>query len=612
MLMHQFDYFSKFLFLVFLILFLGFDVTPVAADTFYPQFAMRLDKEAYNPGETIHAKFTLDLPQDQLKDFKVLFQVYDKGIGDSHDQEVRFESNSLDFSYKLPDENTTWFFIVGDLFKDNNIVDMRNAIVYTTDMQDGMKITGFTMDKTYYQPGEMLAFHLLVRDKDGTIIRPQEGYAMFCYDKDATNCYGGLSISPEQNGTIYGSGDIPSEYLGNYKVKIVVTAPKDSDYRPASYVTDIRVEGTPLPKWSCGSEEPVLCFDSDVMGPIPRQEEAGGEYPLKIKVDPNGQLRVKIYHQSDQLYLDKTFHADDYGIITAEYKIPNDAMIGFYTVDLISQSERGKSYYGLAFHIGGNEPWGAPVSAGEILFQSEGVDQDGKIYGENGIKFVLNNPITISLKTVTPQPHTILPNRPVNITLYGSDGNVVEQRIEQTDADGKITYTFTPTKVGHYKTLISTEYPGVKDTHYMKYPVGIRDNFTIVAEGKQFQIKVGGPWYSSTQIKNLEFNQQEKRLSMEIDKTDRVTRLDINIPYELLDGGYTVFTNGKQIRTDVGNSETSAVVYVPVDDTVTNIDVVGTTAIPEFPVVIMVISIAIGIILYVTRFGRAGGFRFIR
>lgn len=360
---------------------------------------------------------------------------------------------------------------------------------------------------------------------------------------------------------------------------------------------DINVEGPPLPHWLKNCEFPVfdMCVDFDLMGAGVGGAERGGSYPIHVKIPPVNELQVKIYDPLLKLIFDKTFKPDSEGFVTAEYNVPNDAAYGLYNVLLLSKGEAGKNYRSHGFGVGGTTPWGSAISAGEILFQAEGVRQSGRNENEYYDTYTLNNPITVNVTTVTPYPREILADRPVYITLYGPDEEVVEQITKKSDEHGKMVYTFTPTESGRYKTIMTTEYQELKDSLLYFYPVGIESGYEIFAEGKEFQITLEGDWYRYSVIKEVAFSKEEKRLSIEIAKTDIFNILRISIPYELLNGQYTTFVDGEQIQTDAEKRETSAVIHVPIDDTVNRVEIIGTTVVPEFPVNIMAIT-AIGLI----------------
>ncbi len=116
---------------------------------------------------------------------------------------------------------------------------------------------------------------------------------------------------------------------------------------------------------------------------------------------------------------------------------------------------------------------------------------------------------------------------------------------------------------------------------------------------------------SLSKICGWNFDQSSKKLEFTVSGGEH---FQVGFPSRLLDGDFTVFIDGHKTNFQQGKNDGNNTISISYhkSDVPRKIEIVGTSVIPEFPVVIMVISVAIGIMLYVTRFGKARGLRFIR
>lgn len=201
-----------------------------------------------------------------------------------------------------------------------------------------------------------------------------------------------------------------------------------------------------------------------------------------------------------------------------------------------------------------------------------------------------------------------IPNVPIKIEIKKYDPKTSEwletiatQNVV-SDENGYYQVYLEPIgrQAGYFSVLFTSDYPGVEQTFGLETPHNIK-NFTISAEGKNFDVMIDA-WYSIPL--NVEFNQQEKKLAVDVDTSDSFKRIALTVPHELLDGEFVIFVNGVE-RTDIGYSKIKGYTTFGFegDSDKTRIEIIGTSAIPEFGTIAVLILIAsiLPIILF-TRF----------
>lgn len=563
---------------------------------------MHLDKDAYDPGDAVHILLVANQPKEVLDAYFKVF-IHDADFNEIFSENKPYEGKPVQFNYTIPQDNTGTHYWVRTEFSGNGFSIVKDAIIMVKTGTSSLHISDVTIDNVNVRPAGFINLDFKAKDNNGNIINPHIGYSMLCNDQSIDDCLLNRWFMPDEEGIMRDVIEIPSNYSGDYKLRLGAIPTKDSEYAPTEHLVDIRIEGEPLPNWlrGCGDAVYEICIDYDTMGSTDKTVEQGGSYPIHVKIQPNSELQVKVYDPLLELIFDETFQADNEGFVSAEYSAPEEAMTGIYNVLMIASSDIGNIYHQWGFHIGGRTPWGAPVSAGDILFQWESVTQEGMADQYSGMH-LLNKTITISLKTVTPDPREIIPNHPVNITLLGPDHEIVDRMVKISDDNGNLVYTFMPIRSGHYKVIMSTEYLSVNDAHVITFPVAMLSNYTISAEGKEFPIIFEGEWHYYVMIKNVEFSQPEKRISFDVSNTEIFHRLQVRIPYELLNEPYVVVIDGEPNRTVVFNDYTSAVIYIPLDDAVKRVDIIGAGAISEFPLPFLILSVTVAAFITASRF----------
>lgn len=108
----------------------------------------------------------------------------------------------------------------------------------------------------------------------------------------------------------------------------------------------------------------------------------------------------------------------------------------------------------------------------------------------------------------------------------------------------------------------------------------------IISHGQDFPVLAR----TNSLIGMYEFTESEKKLRINIEDGDHVI---LNIPKRFLNGDFTVKTNSKiTTQFNVTNLEGSSIIAVNYTADTKTVDIIGTTAIPEFPISILVASVA--------------------
>jgi hypothetical protein len=105
-------------------------------------------------------------------------------------------------------------------------------------------------------------------------------------------------------------------------------------------------------------------------------------------------------------------------------------------------------------------------------------------------------------------------------------------------------------------------------------------------EDKKFDVRI----ITTANISSFEFDQPNKKISFDTNNTNRY--ITLIIPKELLQNPYEVFLNEKKLLNhEFFSDETNAWISVKPNETGT-VDIIGTSAIPEFPITAVLILAA--------------------
>lgn len=205
--------------------------------------------------------------------------------------------------------------------------------------------------------------------------------------------------------------------------------------------------------------------------------------------------------------------------------------------------------------------------------------------------FFTEQPIRIHSFTAYGSCGDRIPNVPITaeIERYDSQKARYVQTLEikntTSDSNGDFSILFDPVglRTGHYDILVRPHYPGTNETLAANIQYSNTKNFTISELGKNFTVSVDGWNFIPL---NATFDRQHKTLTLGLDSSDSLRRVGFTIPSELLDGKFTVLVNGQERDGDIQMHQGYASFFPwPGEDNSTKIEVIGTTAIPEFPLV---------------------------
>ena len=231
--------------------------------------------------------------------------------------------------------------------------------------------------------------------------------------------------------------------------------------------------------------------------------------------------------------------------------------------------------------------------------------------GRKSIDSRVGQSLHLSGRTVLNHCVLTLSNIPLKVELieWSLHGNVAVKTVEtktfHSGEDGSfiIPLNLTGLNPGGYMAEITAEFQGFIDARQFDIRLHNIKDYLISAEEKEFKISVDA-WYSNST--NLQFNQNEKKIVLDVDTSDDLKRVDIAIPHGLLDGSFSVLVNDEEknlISGALRKNETHANFVLFSDSDYTNIEIVGTTVVPEFPINLLAITL-IGImgVLIALRF----------
>ncbi len=115
---------------------------------------------------------------------------------------------------------------------------------------------------------------------------------------------------------------------------------------------------------------------------------------------------------------------------------------------------------------------------------------------------------------------------------------------------------------------------------------GLKKDFTIKTDGYQFNVVTT----ASFDIEDVKFSKDEKKLALKTSSEIENNLAEIQIPLNLIDGDLTVFVNGTQIfPTILKNDKISFLTMEFKGKGATNIEIIGTTYLPEFSEIVPIV-----------------------
>lgn len=266
--------------------------------------------------------------------------------------------------------------------------------------------------------------------------------------------------------------------------------------------------------------------------------------------------------------------------------------------------------------------------------QEDSVDDDSYLISSAHVKqddrpprtYEVGVPIEVTYRLHNPKLD-VPAEVPLHITLYDPDGNMVdnvtlysEEDEGNPDAPVMIVYSFTPQMLGDYTIVAEGTYEELASQDY-RFNIRIRPGpeYTFEVDGKTATVTVDSPARLDF-VRSVELDAEEKMLSIMFDKMDYWTRLRVDVPYALLGDPYAVRIDGEII--DVTEDKTAgpwgdgpniavvdkradyARINLPIKEGVSHVEIIGTTALPEFPYqVLIVVTALIGTIIAISRTG---------
>jgi hypothetical protein len=336
----------------------------------------------------------------------------------------------------------------------------------------------------------------------------------------------------------------------------------------------------------------AICIDSEKTGG--EDQKPGSIFPMTIMIEPKHELRIKIFGPGVQMIFERSFYSDENGLVRAEYAIPADAKEGYYRVYLSTKAEEGKSYYSILFKIG--DP-----NSGQNDRPFHIGDAEATQNGEHKMTFEADKPVDVLYRFGSPQVN-VPANVPVNIVLYSESNAILDNATIYTISDDGSTiahYIFTPMEYGDYRAVARVMYGGFSSEYAFPLKVRASSEYNFEVEGKKAAVTVDR-YGDIGKVKSVNLDVAAKKLDIEIANEREYNILEVLVPYELLGDPYTVLTDGETVNLgktslsgNISKDQTFAAVRIPLDDSVSHIEIIGTSVIPEFPLAVPVLATGI-------------------
>ena len=207
----------------------------------------------------------------------------------------------------------------------------------------------------------------------------------------------------------------------------------------------------------------------------------------------------------------------------------------------------------------------------------------------------------------------------VSVQVTDNNGTVVYAGKGQVDAQGDYSTSFqlpSDAKNGAYKVDIKADVNSdVLSSLPIKMQTGIDSStkfvvispnaWAVKAEGKDFQVDIAS---NSTSVTNLNFDGQNKKLSFTVQgETGTKGVTQVTIPKSMLSGDLTAMIDGRAMaQSDVvetADTSDSTTLEINYHHSTHTIDIVGTNAVPEFPLasIILVAGISSLVLVYTVK-----------
>lgn len=204
----------------------------------------------------------------------------------------------------------------------------------------------------------------------------------------------------------------------------------------------------------------------------------------------------------------------------------------------------------------------------------------------------------------------------VSVTFVDANGVKKGQEESTVDGDGDFYTSFVipaNAKAGQYtvtsKLEIDTELVTLLDLDVnanlessTRFVVADVVEHKINVDDSEFFVSIS----SNSQVNNVEFNKDAKKLSFVVEgETGTEGTAEVDIPTSMLRGEMNVMIDGQPIAAkDVivkSNTDVNTILEINYHHSTHAIEIVGTDALPEFPVAILIMSIAAIAMLLVSK-----------
>jgi hypothetical protein len=215
-------------------------------------------------------------------------------------------------------------------------------------------------------------------------------------------------------------------------------------------------------------------------------------------------------------------------------------------------------------------------------------------------------PTTITIGSSINLTGNMLPERFATIDLQYSldEGQTwITFASANTTSNGDYSTIWTPNSIGNYKLRASWEGDEVCEGS-----ISSEKTLTVTETTKTFSVSVAGKSFDvevscNSTLSNFAFNQTEKMISFQLmGISETVGYCNLSFPKELLGGPFTIRVNDSPLGTfsETSNGEKSLHFTFNFGSTC-NVEIIGTTAIPEFQSIVLQLLMALTLFAIILR-----------
>ncbi|MGQ0796233.1 MAG: hypothetical protein ACT4N5_08650 [Nitrosopumilaceae archaeon] len=127
---------------------------------------------------------------------------------------------------------------------------------------------------------------------------------------------------------------------------------------------------------------------------------------------------------------------------------------------------------------------------------------------------------------------------------------------------------------------------------------GFKKDFTIETSGYDFEVET----ISNFEIHDITLDRDEKKLTFDITSSLENNFAEVQIPINLIDGELTVLVNGEEILPQIRKNDKISFIVLEFNGTGNNtVEIIGTTYLPEFSSLTVLVIGAAFSIMFVSR-----------